>query len=76
MGAEAEDCHLSGYTHVYINGRIGDILILERISIKGAYIINIVLHHKNVHSNVTFFEHYDLYHTSTTQHFAKIVLGG
>ena len=28
VGAEAEDCNLSGYTNVYINGRIGDILIL------------------------------------------------
>ena len=42
MGAEADDCNLSGYTHVYINGRIGDISILERTSIKSAYIINIV----------------------------------
>ena len=43
VGAEAEDCYLSGYIHVYINGRTGDISILERISIKSTYIINIVL---------------------------------
>ena len=43
VGAEAEDCHLSGYTQVYINGRTGDISILERTSTKSAYIINIVL---------------------------------
>ena len=42
MGAEAEDCHLSGYTQVYINGRAGDISILERTSTKSAYITNIV----------------------------------
>ena len=43
VGAEAEDCHLSGYTQVYINGRTGDISILERTSIKSTYIMNIVL---------------------------------
>ena len=43
VGAEAEDCNLSGYTQVYVNGRTGDISILERTSIKGAYIMNIVL---------------------------------
>ena len=42
VGAEADDCHLSGYTHVYINSLTGDISILERTSIKSAYIINIV----------------------------------
>ena len=41
--AEAEDCHLSGYTQVYINGRTGDVSILERTSIKSTYIMNIVL---------------------------------
>ena len=46
VGAEADDCHLLGYTHVYMNGRIGDILLLERTSIKGAYIITIVLQNK------------------------------
>ena len=46
VGAEAEDCHLSGYTYVYINGRTGDISILERTSTKSAYIINIVLQDK------------------------------
>ena len=40
--AEAEDCHLSGYTQVYINGRTGDISILERTSIKSTHIINMV----------------------------------
>ena len=29
VGAEADDYNLSGYTHVYINGRIGDISMLE-----------------------------------------------
>ena len=39
VGAEAEDCHLSGYIHIYINGRTGGIPILERTSIKSPYII-------------------------------------
>ena len=38
VGAEAEDCHLSGYIHIYINGRTGGILILESTSIKSFYI--------------------------------------
>ena len=48
MGAEAEDCHLSGYTQVYINGRTGDISILERTSIKSTYIMNILLQIKKI----------------------------
>ena len=46
VGAEAKDCHLSGYIYIYINGRTGDISILERTSVKSAYIINIVLQNK------------------------------
>ena len=42
VGAEAEDCHLSGYIYIYINGRTGDISILERTSIKSRYIINMI----------------------------------
>ena len=42
VGAEAEDCHLSGYIHIYINGRTGGTLILERTSIKSRYIINMI----------------------------------
>ena len=43
VGAEAKDDHLSGYIYIYINGRTGDISILERTSIKSPYIINMVL---------------------------------
>ena len=43
VGAEAKDCHLSGYIHIYINGRTGDISILESTSIKSTHIINMVL---------------------------------
>ena len=43
VGAEAKDCHLSSYIYIYINGRTGDISILERTSIESPYIINIVL---------------------------------
>ena len=28
VGAEAEDCHLSGYTKVYVNARTGEVLLL------------------------------------------------
>ena len=47
VGAEAEDYHLSGYIHIYINGRTGEVSILERTSIKSPYIINTVL--QNIH---------------------------
>ena len=43
VGAEAEDCDLSGYTQVYINGRTGDSSILEHTSIKSHCIINMIL---------------------------------
>ena len=46
VGAEAKDCHLSDYKYIYINGRTGDISILERTSTKSAYIINIALQDK------------------------------
>ena len=42
VGAEAEDCHLSGYIHIYVNGRTGGISTLEHTSIKSPYIINMV----------------------------------
>ena len=41
VGAEAEDCHLSSYTQVYVNGRTGEVLLLGRTSIKSSY--NIII---------------------------------
>ena len=41
VGAEAEDCNLSSYTKVYVNGRIGEVLLLGRTSIKSSY--NIII---------------------------------
>ena len=38
-GAEADDCKLSGYIHIYINGRTGGIIILSGKSINTAFII-------------------------------------
>ena len=29
MGVEADDCKLSGYIHIYINGRTGGIIVLS-----------------------------------------------
>ena len=43
VGAEADDCKLSGYIHIYINGRKGGILILSGKSINIAFIIKITL---------------------------------
>ena len=41
--AEADDCKLSGYIHIYINGRTGGIIILSGKSINTAFIIQIAL---------------------------------
>ena len=41
--AEANDCKLSGYIHIYINGRTGGIIILSGKSINTAFIIKIAL---------------------------------
>ena len=43
VGAEADDCKLSGYIHTYINGRTGGTIILPRKSINTTFIINIAL---------------------------------
>ena len=40
VGAEADDCKLSGYIHIYINDRTGGIIILSGKSINTAFIIN------------------------------------
>ena len=40
VGAEAKDCHLSGYTHIY--GHTGDSPVLECTSIKSRYIIDMI----------------------------------
>ena len=42
-GAEADDCKLSGYIHMYINGRTGGTIILSGKSINIAFIIKIAL---------------------------------
>ena len=43
VGAEVDDCKLSGYIHIYINGRTGGIIILSGKSINTAFIIQIAL---------------------------------
>ena len=76
MGAEAEDCHLSGFTNVYINGHIGDISIL------GTHKYKKRLHHNHCFYKIKhsferdIFRALRLYYTSTTHNFPKIVLGG
>ena len=42
-GDEADDCKLSGYIHIYINGRTGGIIILSGKSINTTFIIQIAL---------------------------------
>ena len=39
VGAEADDCKLSGYIHIFINGHTRGIIILSRKSINTAIII-------------------------------------
>ena len=43
MGAEADNCKLSGYIHIYINGRKGGTIILSGKSINRTFIIQIAL---------------------------------
>ena len=43
VGAEADDCKLSGYIYIYINDRTGGIIILSGKSINTAFIIQITL---------------------------------
>ena len=43
VGAEADDCKLLGYIHIYINGRTGGIIILSGKSINTAFIVLIAL---------------------------------
>ena len=43
VGAEADDCKLFGYIHIYIHDRTGGIIILSGKSINKAFIIQITL---------------------------------
>ena len=43
VGAEADDCKLSGYIHTYINGRTGGTIVLAGKSINTTFIIKIAL---------------------------------
>ena len=43
VGAEADDCNLSGYTHVYINGHTRGIIALSGKSINTALIIQYIV---------------------------------
>ena len=78
MGAEADNCNLSGYIQVYINGRTGGITILSGKS-RNTALINFIktlflqweymsLKHNILHA-------LGLYQMSTLKNFFKIVLG-
>ena len=49
VGAEADDCKLSGYIHIYINGRIGGIIILSGKSINTTFIIQNIVFTIGIH---------------------------
>ena len=60
VGAEADDCKLSGYIHIYINSRTGGIIILSGKSInKAFYKPNSIVftNWDTCHSNMILFEH-------------------
>ena len=77
MGAEADDCNLSGYTHVYINGRTGGIILLSGKSINTA-LINFIktlclqLEYMSLKHNIL--RALGLYQTSTLENLFEIVL--
>ena len=60
VGAEADDCKHSGYIHIYINGRIGGIIVLLGKSINTALINSEKLYLYNGTTcdwKIIFFEH-------------------
>ena len=60
MGAEADDCNLSGYIHIYINSHTGGIIALLGKSINTALINSIKHCFYNgtiCHWKIIFFEH-------------------
>ena len=49
VGAEADDCKLSGYIHIYINGRTGGIIILLGKSINTTFIHQNIVFTMGIH---------------------------
>ena len=58
-GAEADDCKLSGYIHIYINGCIGGTKILDGKKYKHNlnYHKHCFYNSDTCYSNIIFFEH-------------------
>ena len=78
MGVEVDGCNLSGYTHVYINGRTGGITILLGTSINTAlihFIKTLCLQWEYMSLKHNILRALGLYQTSTLKNFFKIVLG-
>ena len=77
--AEAKDCHLSGYIYIYISGRTGGILILERHKYKKLlYSIDTLFHNNTCYSNIISFEHSSLLNerpAELPENIARQVLG-
>ena len=78
VGAEADDCKLSGYIHTYINGRTGGTIILSGKSINTTFITQIALFLQLGYMSLKHdtLRALSLYYTSAFQDFFKIVLGG
>ena len=78
MGVEADDCNLSGYTHVYINGRTGGIILLSGKSINTSlinFIKTLCLQWEYMSLKHNILRALGLYQTSTLKNLFKIVLG-
>ena len=78
MGAEADDCKLSGYIHIYINGRTGGITILFGHKYKYSldkFTKTLFLQWEYMSLKHNILRALGLYQTSTLKNFFKIVLG-
>ena len=78
MGVEVDDCNLSGYIHIYINGRTGGITLLFGKNINTAllyFIKTLRLQWEYMSFKHNILRALGLYQTSTLKNLFKIVLG-
>ena len=75
MGVEANDCNLSGYIHIYINGRTGGITLLSGKSINTALLKTLCLQWEYMSLKHNILRALGLYQTSTLENLFKLVLG-
>ena len=78
MGVEVDDCNLSGYIHIYINGRTGGTILLSGKSINTAllhFIKTLCLQWEYMSLKHNILRALGLYQRSALKNLFKIVLG-